>query len=72
MVKGWHKYKHSDMEGQMALADVIVVNYALHYHGDPAKGLGTMARVLRGVLGVAPGSGSPGRAAEGGAAAGGV
>ena len=32
----------SDMEGQMAMADVIVVNYALHYHGDDAKGLGTM------------------------------
>ena len=49
MVKGWHKYKHSDMEGQMALADVIVVNYALHYHGDPAKGLGTMARACGGL-----------------------
>ena len=42
VVKGWHKYKPSDMEGQMAMADVIVVNYALHYHGDEAKKLGTM------------------------------
>jgi hypothetical protein len=29
--KGWHKWKESDMEGIMAIADVIVVNYGLHY-----------------------------------------
>lgn len=29
--KGWHKYKESDMAIQTQLADVIVVNYALHY-----------------------------------------
>jgi hypothetical protein len=33
--KGWHKWKASDMAALMALADVIVVNYALHYHGPP-------------------------------------
>ncbi len=35
--KGWHKYKASDMAAMMSLADVIVVNYALHYHGPPGK-----------------------------------
>ena len=29
--KGWHKWKQSDMEGIMAIADVIIVNYGLHY-----------------------------------------
>ena len=31
--KGWHKYKASDMAAVLSLADVVVVNYALHYHG---------------------------------------
>ena len=35
--KGWHKWKQSDMAALMSIADVIVVNYALHYHGEPGK-----------------------------------
>lgn len=31
--KGWHKYKPSDMAGSLTMADVVVVNYGLHYHG---------------------------------------
>ena len=33
--KGWHKYKASDMAAVLSLADVVIVNYALHYHGPP-------------------------------------
>ena len=29
--KGWHKWQRSDMAAQMAMADVIVVNYGMHY-----------------------------------------
>ena len=29
--KGWHMWKESDMEGIISFADVIVVNYGLHY-----------------------------------------
>ena len=32
--KGWHKWQRSDMAGTQAIADVIVVNYALHYGGN--------------------------------------
>ena len=32
--KGWHHWKESDMKAQMALADVILVNYAMHYYGQ--------------------------------------
>ncbi len=35
--KGWHKWKQSDMAAMMTVADVIVVNYALHYHGPPGQ-----------------------------------
>ncbi len=31
--KGWHKYMRSDMAGILSMADVVVVNYGLHYHG---------------------------------------
>ena len=31
--KGWHKFKASDAAGYLSLADVVVVNYGLHYHG---------------------------------------
>jgi len=33
--KGWHKYKASDTAGSLTMADVVVVNYGLHYHGPP-------------------------------------
>ena len=33
--KGWHRYKPSDMVAILSLADVVIVNYALHYHGPP-------------------------------------
>ena len=36
-VKGWHKWQRSDMAGVGALADVIVVNYALHYAGNVSE-----------------------------------
>lgn len=36
-VKGWHKWQRSDMAGVMALADVVVVNYALHYAGNTSE-----------------------------------
>jgi hypothetical protein len=29
--QGWHMWKESDMSATMELADVIVVNYGLHY-----------------------------------------
>lgn len=29
--QGWHHYGHDDMRGLMSAADVLVVNYALHY-----------------------------------------
>ena len=35
--KGWHKYKASDLAAVLSLADVVVVNYALHYHGPPGQ-----------------------------------
>lgn len=31
VTKGWHRYLRSDMGGILTLADVIVVNYGLHY-----------------------------------------
>ena len=30
-LRGWHKFKASDMDANLALADVLLVNYALHY-----------------------------------------
>ena len=30
-VQGWHMWKESDMRATMELADVIIVNYGLHY-----------------------------------------
>lgn len=33
--KGWHKWKRTDMAAILSLADVVVVNYGLHYHGPP-------------------------------------
>ena len=35
--KGWHKYKASDMAGSLTMADVVVVNYGLHYHDPPGQ-----------------------------------
>jgi len=30
--KGWHKFKAGDAAAWLAMADVVIVNYALHYH----------------------------------------
>lgn len=30
-LRGWHKFKASDTDANLALADVLLVNYALHY-----------------------------------------
>jgi hypothetical protein len=35
--KGWHKYKRSDAAGFLALSDVVVVNYGLHYHAPSGQ-----------------------------------
>ena len=32
--KGWHKWGRQDMEGVLRLADVVLVNYGLHYVGN--------------------------------------
>lgn len=44
--KGWHKWKETDMTAQMALADIIVVNYALHYFGQEQEFLDHMDKMF--------------------------
>ena len=41
--KGWHKYQRSDLAGTLSMADVVVVNYGLHYHDPPGQKGGKMA-----------------------------
>ena len=31
VTQGWHMWKESDMAGTLSIADVVVVNYGLHY-----------------------------------------
>lgn len=57
--KGWHKYKHVDAAGFLALADAVVVNYALHY-GNATEYGADMAQLFKQL---AVHSAAPGKAA---------
>ena len=44
--KGWHKWKESDMAGLMQLADIIIVNYGLHYQNNMSEYQEAMPQML--------------------------